>query len=87
MQKGQLGRLPSPMGQESSHLGQSCSSSRYANPRTPWYSIPGAIPNVGPRYFVEMLLLQPQMEPVTTVGLCNLQQENNRLALNLSPQF
>ncbi|KAH1008686.1 hypothetical protein HUJ05_009221, partial [Dendroctonus ponderosae] len=48
-EKGQLGRLPSPVGPESSQLGQSSSSSRYANPRTPWYSIAGAIPNVGPR--------------------------------------
>uniref|UniRef100_A0AAR5Q5P7 PHR domain-containing protein n=1 Tax=Dendroctonus ponderosae TaxID=77166 RepID=A0AAR5Q5P7_DENPD len=49
-EKGQLGRLPSPVGPESSQLGQSSSSSRYANPRTPWYSIAGAIPNVGPRF-------------------------------------
>ncbi|CAH1132864.1 unnamed protein product [Ceutorhynchus assimilis] len=48
-ERGQLGRLPSsPISQENPQPGQS--SSKYNNPRTPWYSIPGAIPNVGPRH-------------------------------------
>ncbi|KAL1517024.1 hypothetical protein ABEB36_000844 [Hypothenemus hampei] len=42
-EKGQLGRMPGSTGQEGS-------SSRFSNPRTPWYSIPSAIPNIGPRH-------------------------------------
>lgn len=46
-QKGQLGRVP-PSCSPQDQPGQS--SAKYQNPRTPWYSIPGAIPNVGPRH-------------------------------------
>ncbi|KAJ8933506.1 hypothetical protein NQ318_002559, partial [Aromia moschata] len=49
-QKGQLGRSPSVFtSQDVTQPGQS-SSSRYSNPRTPWYSIPGPIPNIGSRH-------------------------------------
>ncbi|XP_074033015.1 MYC binding protein highwire isoform X2 [Leptinotarsa decemlineata] len=47
-QKGQLGRSPNSS-QDATQPGNS-SSSRYSNPRTPWYSIPGLIPNIGPRH-------------------------------------
>ncbi|KAK9703659.1 PHR domain [Popillia japonica] len=49
-QKGQLGRVPpitSP--QDVAQPGQS-NSTRYQNPRCPWYSIPGPITNIGPRH-------------------------------------
>ncbi|XP_050301011.1 E3 ubiquitin-protein ligase MYCBP2 isoform X2 [Anthonomus grandis grandis] len=49
-EKGQLGRLPTVTNQDNNQHGQGSSSSRYNNPRTPWYSIPAAIPNVGPRH-------------------------------------
>ncbi|KAG5884565.1 hypothetical protein JTB14_006591 [Gonioctena quinquepunctata] len=49
-QKGQLGRSPQNAStQEDTQPGNS-SCSRYSNPRTPWYSIPGLIPNIGPRH-------------------------------------
>lgn len=48
-QKGQLGRNPpSQSPQDSSQPGQS--TSRYNNPRTPWYCIPTPIPNIGPKH-------------------------------------
>lgn len=47
-QKGQLGRSPVISPQES-QPGQS-SSSKYTSPRTPWYSIPTQVPNIGPRH-------------------------------------
>ncbi|XP_060534839.1 E3 ubiquitin-protein ligase MYCBP2 isoform X2 [Cylas formicarius] len=47
-EKGQLGRQPPP--QEASLVGQSSTSSRYSNPRTPWYSTPGPMPSVGPKH-------------------------------------
>ncbi|CAG9818957.1 unnamed protein product [Phaedon cochleariae] len=48
-QKGQLGRSPNPPISQDCQPGNS-SSSRNSNPRTPWYSIPGPIPNIGPRH-------------------------------------
>ncbi|CAH0546546.1 unnamed protein product [Brassicogethes aeneus] len=48
-QKGQLCRNSSQFSQDASQPGQS-SSSRYINPRTPWYSVPASIPNIGAVY-------------------------------------
>ncbi|XP_017786826.1 PREDICTED: E3 ubiquitin-protein ligase MYCBP2-like isoform X2 [Nicrophorus vespilloides] len=49
-QKGQLGRSPPPNSPtDTSKPGQS-SSIKYPNPRSPWYSTPGSIPNVGPKH-------------------------------------
>lgn len=47
-QKGQLGREAPASAHDNSQPGQS-GSSRY-NPRSPWYSVPVAIPNIGPRH-------------------------------------
>lgn len=47
-QKGQLGRDAPPQSHENSQPGQS-GSSKY-NPRSPWYSLPGAIPHIGPKH-------------------------------------
>nr|CAH7734761.1 unnamed protein product [Callosobruchus chinensis] len=50
-QKGQLGRSPSlSPTQDVSQPGNSSGGTRYSDPRTPWYSVPGLIPNVGPRH-------------------------------------
>lgn len=35
--------------EDSGQAGQS-SSSRFSNPRTPWYCIPGQIANIGPKH-------------------------------------
>ncbi|XP_044762914.1 E3 ubiquitin-protein ligase MYCBP2 [Coccinella septempunctata] len=47
-QKGQLGRSP-VISPQDSQPGQS-SSSKYISPRSPWYSIPTQVPNIGPRH-------------------------------------
>lgn len=53
-QKGQLGReVPQSTVLETTQASNSPNtgcSSRYSNPRNPWYSAPGAMPNVGPRH-------------------------------------
>ncbi|KAK9891452.1 hypothetical protein WA026_014685 [Henosepilachna vigintioctopunctata] len=48
-QKGQLGRSPPSSQHDASQPGQS-SSSKYVTPRTPWYSLPATVPNIGPRH-------------------------------------
>ncbi|XP_056648043.1 E3 ubiquitin-protein ligase MYCBP2 isoform X1 [Diorhabda sublineata] len=49
-QKGQLGRSPNnSISQDVTQPGNS-SSFRFSNPRTPWFSFPGPIPNIGPRH-------------------------------------
>ncbi|XP_018577188.1 E3 ubiquitin-protein ligase MYCBP2-like, partial [Anoplophora glabripennis] len=49
-QKGQLGRIYGKSSSQDTVQHGQCSTSRYNNPRTPWYSFPGPIPNVGPRH-------------------------------------
>lgn len=49
-QKGQLGRSPNGSSPQDVPQPGNSSSSKYSNPRTPWYSIPGLIPNIGPRH-------------------------------------
>ncbi|CAG9838821.1 unnamed protein product [Diabrotica balteata] len=49
-QKGQLGRTPNNVSSQDVTQPGNSSSSRFSNPRTPWYSFPGLIPNIGPRH-------------------------------------